>query len=173
MARGSTATEPEVEATDDGVETVEASTETTEKTAKAKKEPARGALPEGIVTPVGLATALSDAQYKDAEGNDVFYHTAKDGSHKVPPQMVYSYMRNASKTHPFPLIEGGTEDSIGKSRQTLKLQDGLDWWIAKNQRAGERATASAEKAAKAAEKAAQKAAGGESTDATETAVEAE
>jgi hypothetical protein len=144
MARTGT---PEVDTPDELDTVVDESDSTEEKAPKVKKEPARGALPEGYVTPVGLANELSDKQ--DANGN--FYHTAKDGSHKVPPQMVYSYMRNAPKDNPFPIET--VQDSLGHDRQALKVADGLAWWTAKNARAAERKTNAAAKEAKKAEKA--------------------
>src|SRR5690242_5303887 len=65
-------------------ETVAEGDEATEKEAKPKKEKARGDLPEGYVTPVGLAKELTRLGL------------GKDGG-DVPPQMVYSYIKNAPK----------------------------------------------------------------------------
>jgi hypothetical protein len=144
---------PEVEVVDESeVETVEATTEG-EKPAKEKKGPKRGSLPEGYVTPIGLAKELSKS-YKDADGNDVFYHTDKNGGHEVRPQMVYSYKNNAPQGDPFP--EETVKDSEDIERSALKLADGLAWWLRKNERvAGKRANA-AEKASKKAANAAKK-----------------
>jgi hypothetical protein len=152
MARGDRATataEPEVETVDaTGDETETVSETSTETKAKPKAEPARGDLPEGYVTPIGLAKALSQPIDGNAENTDPsnFYHTDRSGGHEVRPQMVYSYMKNAPKDHPFP-IETVT-DSIGKERQALKLDAGLAWWVAKNERVAGRRQNAAEKAAK-------------------------
>jgi hypothetical protein len=82
-------------------------------------------------------------------------HTNRQGEvAEVAPQMVYSYIKNASKEDPFP-IETIT-DSIGKERQVVKLEAGLAWWERKNARAAERKANAAEKAQKKAERAAAK-----------------
>jgi hypothetical protein len=151
---------------DDGVEDTTGSEETTEKTPKAKKEPARGELPEGYVTPIGLAKEIS------ARG----LHQNRDGvTEDVKPQMVYSYIKNAPKDHPFPLET--VQDSLGHDRQALQLEAGVEWWVAKNERAAARKASAAEKAAakeqRAAEKAAKAEAGEGSEDSTETVDEAE
>lgn len=110
--------------------------ETTE--TKAKKEPARGQLPEGYVTPIGLAKELGTrGLQKDREGNVLT---------EVRPQMVYSYMKNAPKDDPFPIET--VKDSIDKDRQALKLEEGIAWWERKNARTEARKTNAAEKAAK-------------------------
>jgi hypothetical protein len=143
---------PDVETTVEGEDVVvdgpEASADAPK--AAAKKEPARGDLPEDIVTPVGLAKLLSKPIDGNAENTDAsnFYHTDKNGGHEVKPQMVYSYMKNASKEDPFPVIT--TEDSIGKQRQTVKVSEGLAWWSRKNERAAARKASAAEKAEKSA-----------------------
>jgi hypothetical protein len=156
MARRDNTEVEQVETIDDGVETsaVEG-TETAEKPAKAKKEAARGALPEGYVTPVGLATALSQPIDGDKENTDSsnFRHTDKNGEHTVKPQMVYSYMKNASKEHAFPIEV--VQDSLGHDRQALKLEAGLAWWDAKNSRVAERKANAGAKAEKKAAKAAE------------------
>jgi hypothetical protein len=105
---------------------------------KKAKERKRGDLPEGYVTPVGLAKALSE----------------QTGT-TIPPQMVYSYIKNAPKDDKLALEE--VQDSVGATRSALRLQDGLDWWARKNERVTNRkANADAKKAAKEA-KAAEKA----------------
>lgn len=107
-----------------------------------KKEPARGELPEGYVTPVGFAKILTDRGL----------HTNREGQvAKVEPQMVYSYIRNAPKDAPFPVED--KEDSLGKVRQVINIEAGLAWWEQKNARTAERKQHAAEKAAKKAEKA--------------------
>jgi hypothetical protein len=140
----------DVNTNDDETETISAPAtvegETKEKT---KKEPARGTLPDGYVTPVGLAKVLTEPKE-----DGTFYHTGqKDpNNHVVAPQMVYSYMKNAKKDDPFPLET--VTDSLGHERQALRLEAGIAWWERKNARANERRQNAAEKAAKAAEKAA-------------------
>lgn len=150
---------PEVEETP--TETTET---TTESAPKAKKEPARGDLPEGYVTPHQLAKVLTERKlHKNREGEDT----------EVRPQMVYSYMKNASKGDPFP-IETVT-DSIGKERQAVKLDEGVAWWERKNARVAERkqnAAAKAEaKAKRAQEKATAQEAEGESSETPATEAE--
>ena len=114
------------------------------KAVKAPKVPTRGTLPEGYVTPVGLAKALTEQGL----------HTNKAGVVvPVAPQVVYSYIKNASKDHPFPMEK--VTDSIGKERDALVLADGIAWWAAKNAKAAERkVSAAAKKDAKAAKAAA-------------------
>lgn len=133
------------------VENVEA-----EKPVKEKKEPARGKLADGYVTPVGLAHALSQPKDGNAENDDPsnwHYTKGTDGSHAVAPQMVYSYIKNASQDNPYP---GATvTDSLGKSRDNVvKLEDGIAWWDRKSQKAAERRQNAAEKAKAKAERAA-------------------
>ena len=144
MARRNTAEvdAPEVEET---VETTEG--ETTEaKAPKAKKEPARGELPEGFVTPIGLAKELTARQLHRNKAGEVV---------EVRPQMVYSYINNAPKDNPFPIQV--VQDSLGHDRKVVKLEEGLAWWEAKNERvASKRTNAEAKRTAKA-ERAAAKA----------------
>jgi hypothetical protein len=129
----------EVETVD--VDEVAPDTETSEKPAKAKKEPVRGELPEGYVTPVGLAKVIEERKL----------HTAKDGSHEVKPQMVYSYIKNAAKEDPFPLTE--VQDSLGHARKVVLVEDGVAWWERKNERTATRRANAKEKADKKAAKA--------------------
>jgi len=130
----------------DESETVAEGTEAAEKPAKVKKEPARGDLPEGYVTNVGLAKILTERGL----------HTNKDGETvEVKPQMVYSYEKNASEADPFP-----TEivtDSLGKERRAVTIENGVAWWVRKNERAAERKANAAVKAEQKAAKAAAKA----------------
>jgi hypothetical protein len=101
---------------------------------KTEKVPARGDLPEGYVTPVGLAKLLNEDLSKySSTGN------------AITPQMVYSYIKNAPKDHPFPITE--VTDSLGKSRQALLATDGLTWWEEKNARVAARKSNAAKKAA--------------------------
>lgn len=115
----------------------------TEATPKAKKEPTRGTLPDGYVTPVGLATALT------AQG----LHTDKHGVvTTLKPQVVYSYIKNAPKDYAFPMES--VTDSLGKTRAAVRLDAGIAWWVAKNARTASNKEASAAKAAAKAAKAA-------------------
>jgi hypothetical protein len=88
------------------VETEEVAVEATEfaeeKPKKEKKGPARGDLPEGYVTPVQLAKELTDKKM----------HTNRQGEvAEVAPQMVYSYIKNASKKDPYHAISRKQEQS--------------------------------------------------------------
>lgn len=134
--------ETTIENLDVDVETVDDETEDVAapaaKEPKAKKEPARGDLPEGHVTPVGLAKLITE------RGE----HTNRDGEVvELKPQMVYSYIKNAPKDDPFPFVEGLT-DSLGKPRQAATVADALAWWDRKKTRAGERKANAAAKAEK-------------------------
>lgn len=141
-------TEDEVEAVvNDEQETVAEGTETAtqEKAPKAKKEPARGELPEGYVTPVGLTKLLNEkGLHKNRAGEVV----------EIRPQMTYSYIKNAPKDAPFPMEK--VTDSLGKERDAVKVDAALEWWEAKNKRAAERKANAADKATKKAAKAAEK-----------------
>jgi hypothetical protein len=133
----------EVEAFDDETEEVEAPT--AEKTAKAApKAPKRGDLPAGWATPVMLAHELTRLGLggKNEEGAHLI----------VPPQVVYSYIKNAPKAHPFPNTEDGVlqtvKDSNGNDRPAFLLEEGVEWWEAKIKRAKERKANAAQKTAK-------------------------
>ena len=143
MARRNVAEVEDVEnLVDEAEETAE---EKPAKKAKAKKEPARGELPEGYVTPVGLAKVLTEKGL----------HTNRDGEvTEVKPQMVYSYLRNSPESDKFPLET--IQDSLGKDRQVVKIEAGVAWWERKNERTAARKANAAEKAAKKAERAAAK-----------------
>jgi hypothetical protein len=135
---------------------------------KAKKEPARGDLPEGYVTPVGFAKVLSE---KGLQAN-------REGvvQTEVKPQMVYSYIKNAPKDDKFPLEQ--VKDSLGHERDAVLTEKGIEWWERKNARVAARTTNAKEKADKKAAAAAKRAeektteAEGESTE-TSPATEAE
>jgi hypothetical protein len=108
------------------------------KTTKEPAKPKRGDLPEGYVTPVGLAKLLTKEGLggQDEEGNNKV----------VPPQVVYSYIKNAPKDHPFPLED--VEDSNGQLRPALVAEAGLQWWREKNERVAARKANAADKASK-------------------------
>jgi hypothetical protein len=163
MARGNRTAEEDVETPDEvetEVETPEGSAEGSEP--KAKKEPARGQLPDGYVTPIGLAKILTErGLHKNREGETV----------EVRPQMVYSYMKNAPKDDPFP-IETVT-DSLNKERQALTAEAGVAWWERKNARVAQRAQNAQEKAAKKAAAAEKRSAEGSSDEGQGEVTEAE
>jgi FKBP-type peptidyl-prolyl cis-trans isomerase len=128
------------------------------KATKKVKEKARGDLPDGFVTPVGLAKVLTE---RGLGGQN------EDGSNKiVPPQVVYSYIKNAPADSRYP---GQTvQDSLGKDRDNVvEIEAGCEWWKAKNERAAARKANAAAKAAQKAEAAKKKA------EATPTATEAD
>lgn len=126
---------PEVEDFSGEVDEVE--TSTASKTEKPKKEaPARkrGTLPEGYVTPVGLAKELTERGFGKDKG-------------VLAPQIVYSYIKNAPAESPFPMEE--VEDSIGAKRAALRLEAGVEWWTEMRKRVdGRKANAAAKAAAK-------------------------
>ena len=140
MSRRNTAEEVEVPEVEETVETQE--TESKPKDTKAKKEPSRGALPEGYVTPVGLTKEI----------NERGLHTNKAGEKAtLAPQMTYSYIKNAPAEFPFPMET--VTDSLGHERQAVKVEAGIEWWEAKIARAAERRSAAAAKASEKAAKA--------------------
>ena len=144
----------------ESVETVDGEKKT--KTAKPKAEPKRGELPEGYVTPIGLAKILSERGL----------HTNREGVQvEVKPQMVYSYIKNAPEADKFPMET--VTDSVGSERQAVKAEEGVAWWVRKNERTASRRASAAEKAkAKAERKAAKEAAEAEGADEVDEAVEA-
>lgn len=161
MARRDNADVEALATADETEETVESPAEAgAEKVSKAKG-PKRGDLPEGVVTPVGLAKILTEKKL----------HTNKAGEIvAVAPQMVYSYMKNSTKDDR--LETHAVTDSAGVERQVLDIDKAVAWWERKNTRTAERKANAAAKATKAAEKAAAKPAE-EAEGSTEPAVEAE
>jgi hypothetical protein len=111
------------------------------KTKKPAKEPVRGELPEGMVTPIGLTKAINEqGLYTNREGEVA----------ELKPQMVYSYIKNAPKERQYP--GKSVVDSVGTTRERVcTLEEGLAWWAAKNEAADARRKNAAEKAAKQAE----------------------
>lgn len=95
-------------------------------TAPAKKarkvtEPKLGALPDGFVTPYGLAKVINE--------RGLYTGSCEDG---VAPQMIYSYLRSAAGTaRAFP----GQEVN---GRLAVEVEAGVAWWVAKNERAATR-----------------------------------
>jgi hypothetical protein len=143
------------DADDDAEDEVEAPAEGEAKPKK-EKQRSRGDLPEGLVTPVGLAKILTE---RGLGGK------TDDGDNKVvPPQVVYSYINNAPADSQYP---GQTvRDSIGAERRNVcEIEAGVAWWEAKNRRAAARKANAAEKAKKAAEKAAKAAEGAQPSEA--------
>lgn len=105
-----------------------------EKAAKATSTP-RVKAPEGYVKPVEFAKLLSE-------------HLGKT----VPPQVVYSYIKNNSgetAKNPFPVHSVDGDDYPWY----IKPAEGLEWWDTKNNRVAASKAAQAAKAAKKAEKA--------------------
>jgi hypothetical protein len=128
----------------DEVEEVPAGSPATPKAVKAPTAPKRGDLPEGYVTPVMFAKYLTEnGLVKDGDGNDK----------AIPPQVVYSYIKNAPKDHPFPNTDdqnvlNDVIDSNDVPRKAFLLKDGVEWWNSKTARAAERKANAATKAAK-------------------------
>jgi hypothetical protein len=142
---------------DDGTQDEPATTSTEESKAKG---PQRGDLPEGFVTPVGFAKIVAEKGLQKNKFGEVLT--------TVPPQMIYSYERNAKKDDPFPTET--IQDSKGTNRRVVNVEKGLAWWERKNARTEERKTNAAAKADKKATAAATTATEAE---ASEPVVEAE
>lgn len=159
MARNRNTAEVEDVETEEVPETTPESSEDTPK-AKAAKTPARGDLPEGYITPVGLAKVIGEKGLQKNREGEVLK--------EVKPQMVYSYMKNAPKDDPFPIEE--VEDSLGHKRQALKVEAGVAWWERKNERTAARAANAKEKANKKAANAAKKEAAATEAEAEEQPV---
>jgi hypothetical protein len=138
----------------DEVETVTGAT-TEQKTdePKAPAAPKRGALPEGKVTPVEFAKLLSqplDGNKDNLDGDNWHYTNGKTGSHLVPPQMIYSYVKNSKG-----LTTETLTDANGVSRDyILTLDQAMAFWNGRGEKAAERAANAKAKAEKAAAKAA-------------------
>jgi hypothetical protein len=151
------------------VETVEETEEvatpeaSAEKKATKKSEPKRGDLPEGYVTPVGLAKILGERGLQKNRAGEVLT--------EVKPQMVYSYIKNAPKDDQFPLED--VEDSKGNTRSAVKVDAAIEWWERKNARTAERSANAAKKAEAKAQRAAAKAEEGESSEEAGEVTEAE
>lgn len=159
---------PEVEdlsdAPDSEQEEVEVSAPEAAKAEAKAKAPKRGELPEGKVTPVGLAKILTERKMHQNKAGETI---------EVKPQMVYSYMKNSSKDDK---LETHTiRDSNDQPREVFDIEDAIAWWTRKNERVVARKANAAEKAAKAAAKPAEAKAEGDSASSTpeEAAVEAE
>jgi hypothetical protein len=142
---------PELDETD----TVETTEEA--KPAKAAKVPARPPVPEGFIAPVAFAKVLT-AKLREMG------KIAADA--EIPPQMVYSYIKNTAKTdHPLKSYTEGGRNNL------LKEDEALEWWLGRDERAAERKAIAAAKAAKKAAKEAAKASEGESADVETAEVE--
>jgi hypothetical protein len=150
----------------DEVDVPDADTDTApaEGTSETKsKEPARPPVPEGFVSPVGFAKELT--KHLEARGATNSKGEAITVKNPIPPQQIYSMIRNSSKNNPFPVHEEGGRKNL------IRLSEGLSWWDAKDERVAER-KANAE--AKATAKAQRQAAGeGEQAESTSEVVEAE
>lgn len=119
------------------VEEVEVPAEETPAKETKAKGPKRGDLPEGFATPVGFAKEISEREMQVNRAGETI---------TVPPQMVYSYIRNARKDDPFPVQE--VKDSNDVDRKVVNVEEGVAWWTRKNERANARKTNAAEKASK-------------------------
>jgi hypothetical protein len=144
-------TDAEVENFDETEEVPETAATPTEAKPTVATKPKRGTLPDGYVTPVQFAKELTSKGY----GNDD--NQPAETNVIVPPQVVYSYIKNAPKDHPFPNTENGDLkmilDDNQVERRAFKLDEGLAWWADKVKRAAERkANAAAKKVAKPAVK---------------------
>jgi hypothetical protein len=129
--------------------------ETTEGEAAAKPSSTpRTKAPEGFVKPVEFAKILTE--HLRANGTLPAEKT-------VPPQVVYSYLKNnaAGSKNPFPV------HTVGDYDKYIKPDEGLEWWDTKNQRVTAAKTAAAEKKAKKADKPAD---AGEATEASSAEV---
>jgi len=124
---------------------------------EAKAAPAKAArpkAPEGYVKPVEFAKLLSD------------HLSTPEKKVTVPPQVVYSYIKNnsgESAKNPFPVHE------LDGYAWYIKPEEGLGWWDAKNARVASGKAARAEKAAAKAAKAEAAPAESESTEKVEEA----
>lgn len=118
------------------------------KTPKAKKGPARPAVPEGYIMPVAFARELT--AHLAARGASNKHGKIDPETNPIPPQQVYSMMRTngPDSKNPFPVHE---VDGFGSP--VLKLEEALAWWDAKDNRVATSKAVKAEKAAKKAEKA--------------------
>ena len=144
--------------TSDAEDEVEEETEA--KPAKAPKEkkekaPARPPVAEGYITPVAFAKVLTT--HLAARGATNKHGLISEESNPIPPQMVYSYMRNnAAGDNPIPVYTDA--ELTGGRAAVLKTEEALAWWDAKDERIAnsrklreEKEQAKKEKAAKAAE----------------------
>lgn len=144
--RDNTATvDPEVEALAEQEETEVSPAEAAAKPEAKAKGPKRGTLPEGKVTPVGLAAILTERKLHQNKAGEIV---------PVKPQMVYSYMKNSTKEDRLETHE--IQDSNDQPRQVFDIEKAVEWWERKNKRVAERKANAAAKATKAAEKAAAK-----------------
>jgi len=87
------------------------------------RTPKRAPLPEGYVTPVGLAKIINERG---------LYHGTREGG--LSSQIVYAMIKSTEASdHPFPgeRIEG---------RFAVKVEAGVAWWVAKDERAATRRT---------------------------------
>ena len=125
-----------------------------EKKVKEPKAPARPPVPEGFVTPVAFARILTEQLHAmgHSNRNGRIGGDGEECDHKVnpvPPQMVYSYIKNngADSRNPLPTYEEGGRENL------LKPEEALEWWVAMIKRVKASKAAKAEKDAAKAEKA--------------------
>jgi hypothetical protein len=109
---------------------------------KAPKAPARPPVPEGYVSPVQFAKILTE--HLEAKGYENSKGPVTKESNPIPPQMIYSYLKNAgenSKNH-WPRYEEGNRKNL------LKVEESLAWWDALTERVAASKANAATKAAK-------------------------
>jgi hypothetical protein len=129
---------------------------------KKEKAPARPPVADGYVTPVDFAKILTDHLAARGASN-------KNGpiskENPVPPQMVYSYMKNnQGGKNPIPVH---TDPSLtGGRNAVLRVDEALAWWDAKDERIGTSKATKAEKEAAREKAKAEKAAAGGAEDIT-------
>jgi len=123
---------------------------------KEPAKPKRGDLPtiEGdeYITPVAFAKLLSQPLDGNPENDDAsnWRNTDKNGSHVVPPQMIYSYIKSSKEFVSY----DGIVDSNGVVRNNLlKLSEANAYWDGRAGKAAERAANAKAKAEKKAAKA--------------------
>jgi hypothetical protein len=147
----------DVEETEDTVEPVAEATEE-------KKTSKRPSMPEGYATPIAFAHALTEKLRAEGKLGD---------GEEFRPQVVYSNIRNISKTNPIPVVYVDTEGNEYEDQnedRTLrpafrldadgKMAEAMQWWDEKEARVAQRkqnAKEKAEKKASAPAKAAKKA----------------
>lgn len=122
-------TPEEVEETDE----VEEDEKPKKKAAKkaVKKAAARPPVPEGYIAPVAFAKVLT---------KELIERGLIAADEEIPPQMVYSYIKNTATTrYPLPNYEEGGRVNL------LKEDEALEWWLAKIERAKERAASAKKK----------------------------
>jgi hypothetical protein len=117
------------------------------KTEKQPKAPARPPVPEGYVTPVAFAKVLTE--HLEAKGYENSKGPVTVASNPIPPQMVYSYLKNSGpgSKNEWPRYEEGGRKNL------VKVEESLEWWDALIERVAASKQAAKAKADKKAAKA--------------------